>query len=372
MFVKFMGDMLLIFRILFDRKVCFLDGFKRVFLKSIHNMEENKNWTLEEFEKQLIDYRDILLMSQEYLVPLLIQRVCEGGDKMTPFLNKILYFFQKEELQLKDHVQKMLRHMISCQSSIYERLRLMAPLVEADEEGEFFPFCYLLPPRYALILKDMLFKKMKTFPSMRSDFKNGVYKNMQALMRTAMRFRVGSYLKKLKEHEERVLEKRRKLESDPKKISSFQDMLRILSPSQGGLYDEESLREKIRVNGRSVSFIHEGEEYILKVRKQKEDMRDHAEIAYGLENGEKDIQDNYGAVFYGHLEADMKKKVHQLICDKSKNPRISLKAEDLTGDVVLFKVRHLHYFDYLSDPKHSFETFKSGLRKNNGAGFWTY
>ena len=193
---------------------------------------------------------------------------------------------------------------------------------------------------------------------------------MQALMRTVMGFNVGSYLQKLREHERRVLDKRREMESDPKKVSSFHDVLKLLSSSsQECFYDEDELKEKIRVNGRSVSFIIDGEEYILKIRKRGEDMRDHAEIACSLEDREEGTLENYGAVFYGHLSLGLAKNVHALILDRSKNPRISLSAEDLTGEAVLFKVNHPHYFEYLSGPGISFDDFKKGLRKTMEQSF---
>ena len=344
-----------------------LDGFKRVFLKSLEKSIRGKSISFEGFKQQLRDHREILLMSQEYLVPLLIVHVCD--DDMSPFLNEILDFFKEEKLCLKDHIQKLLRHMVLNEEFMDKRLKDLCVLIKEDERGVYFPFCYLLPPKESLILKKLLLEEVGGFPPMRSDFKNGLYRNLQALMRTVMRWKVGSYLKKLKEHEERVLAKREKLETSSQQVSSFQDLVKILSPTFPDIPTEDELKDNIRVNGRSVSFIINGEEYILKVRKKNEDMYDHAEIACGLDIQGSDIQDNYGAVFYGHMGEDVKNFVHRLICDKGKNPRISLKECDLTEKAVLFKVKHAHYFDYLSDPDIPFDIFKSGLKKTMEQAF---
>ena len=345
-----------------------LDGFKRVFLKTLKRSEENGEWTIEDFRQQLRSHKDVLFMSQDYLVPLLIQCSCEG-ETMTPFLKEVYQFFMEETSNLKTHTQEILMHMDVERGLKEIGLASLVSMIEKDEEGLYFPFCYMLPPHYALLLKDSLLEKMGTFPPQRSDFKNGVYRNFQALMRSVMRWKVGSYLKKLKAHETKVLKKKEKMEKNSKFFLSFQDVWAELSSSQDRSLSEKDLKERLRVNGRSVSFIVGDEEYILKVRKKGEDMRDHAEIACGLEWKEDDILDNYGAVCYGHLGADIKKIVHTLILDKSKNPRISLKAEDLTRDVVLFRVRHTHYFEYLSDPKIPFDDFKTGIRRTMEQAF---
>ena len=340
-----------------------LDGFKSVFTKALKRTWETNNWTTETFKDALKKHKDILIMSQEYLVPLLIEQVCNSEDQMPPFFKAILDFFKEEELDLKDHIQKLLRHMILEETPMETRLKKMIPYIKEDESGLYFPFCYYLPPEYASILKNELLREIGTFPTIKSDFKNGVYRNMQALMRTVMRHRVGSYLDLLRKHEKRVLEKRKKLEAHPNSISFLQDALKVLAPDLEEIPSEEELKQNIRVNGRSVSFIYKNQEYILKVRKNNEDMRDHAEIACGLEANEKDIVDNYGSVSYGHMGDNLKNFVHDLILDKSKNPRISLKAEDLTEKVVLFRVKNTHYFDYLSDPNIPFHKFKSGLEQ---------
>ena len=346
-----------------------LDGFKRTFIQSLKRKKAYGQWTVEGFKQQLEDQRTLLIMSQEYLIPLLIQKFCEEEDELSPFFRAIFDFFIREDRFLKDHIRKLLTLLDSSRGFVKERLRGMVPFIMTDESGVYFPFCYMLPPDEALILKDLLLQEMDVFPPMRPDFKNGVYRNVQALMRTVMNFTVGQYLGKLKEHEKRILEKRKDLEEDPQVISSFRDMLMLLSPAEDVSLTEDELIENIRVHGRSVSFIVDDEEYILKVRKGHEDMYDHAEIACGLERKERDILDHYGRVFYGHMEGEFKNFVHRLILDRSKNPRISLKEGDLTDDVVLFRVRHVHYFEYLSDPKISFETFKDGLRKTMEQAF---
>ena len=338
-----------------------LDGFKRTFINALKRGKESGRWKPHVFKQQLEERRQVLLMSQEYLVPLLIQQFLEKKGDIDPFLDDLLSFFMENKDGLKVHLKDLLEHMIEKEGSLEMRLSSLIPLIEGDKRGIYFPFCYMLPPHEALLLKDMLLKKMGTLPPLCSDFMNGVYRNMQALMRTSMCWNVGSYLDKLKEHDKKVLEKRMKMESDPKIMTSFQDMFRELSSFQD-MPSELELMEKLKVNGRSVSFIHNGEEYILKVRKHNEDMRDHAEIACGLEDKEDDIQENYGCVTYVHLNSYMKKWVHSLILDKGKNPLISLKSEDLTGEAVLFKVRHTRYFEYLSGSQISFKDFKNGLK----------
>ena len=338
-----------------------LDGFKRVFTKTLKKEEKSPQWNRDKFKRSLRKHRRILLMSQEYIIPFVIQQILENSDQKTPIIEELILFFEEEMPHLKDHIQKLLTFINSDQIPIKERLRLMIPLIENDEQGIFFPFCYMLPPEEASTLKDMLLEKIGTLPPTKPDLRNGLHKNTQALMRTSMRWKVGSYLKKLKEHDKKILEKRTQMESHPPVISSFQEMFKALSSSQPSP-TERNLRKKIRVNGRSVSFIHNGEEYILKVRKQNEDMRDHAEIACGLDDEVKDIQENYGEVFYGHLAPELKEMIHELILDKTKNPRISLKAEDLTEEAVFYRVKHTHYFEYLSDPKIPFKDFKMGLK----------
>ena len=340
-----------------------LDGFKRVFIKALNRVERCKIWSIDRFKEEVRRHRKMLLMSQEYLIPLLIQQVCDGDEHMSPFFKAILDFFKVEMLELKMPMRELFRVMILTQRSLEERLYGMLPLIKGDREGVYFPFCYLLRPKEAFVLKDMLLKDMGRLPEMRSDFKNGVFRNMQALMRTAMRENVGRYLEKLRAHEEKVLIKRIELESHLRWVSSFRDVLTILSPSHDGFYTEDELKTFIKVNGRSVSFVIDDEEYVIKVRKDREDMRDHAEIACGLADGEKDIQDHYGAVFYAHLDTDIVRVVHDLILDKSQNPRISLTASDLTENAVIFKVKHTYYFEYLSDPDISMMAFKDGLRK---------
>ena len=338
-----------------------LDGFKRMFTQALKRTYGDGERGLEEFRKQLLVHREILLMSQEYLVPLMIDQMCEGEENLDSFFQLILDFFEDEEGELKAHVRKILTVMISCYSPIEERLLEMVPFIKEDERGVYFPFCYLLPPKEAFILENLLLKELGKLPALQSDFKNGVYRNMQALMRTAMRDHIGHYLGKLRAHERKVLNKRVELESHPRVVSSFKNVLALLSPPHEGLYTEDELRERVRVNGRSVSFVIDDEEYIIKVRKKDEDMRDHAEIACGLVEGERDIQDHYGVVVYGILDEDIADIVHSFILDKSKNPRISLTASCLTENAVLFKVKHTHYFEYLSGRCIPFKNFKDGL-----------
>ena len=346
-----------------------LDGFKRVFTQLLKKEECKERWNIDAFKRQLKCHREILLMSQEYVMPLLIEYVCEGHGKISPFFQAICDFLIEERLNLKYPLQKLLKYMILNEGAMESRLKLCVPLIKNDESGVYFPFCYLLPRQEALILKNLLLNEMGTLPVLRPDFKNGVYRNMQALMRTVMRWNVGSYLKKVKAHEQQILKRREALENHSQKVSSFQDVLKILDPSKENIVGEDELMKHIKVNGRSVSFVVDGEEYILKVRKKNEDMRDHAEISCGLRDGAWGIKDNYGSVAYGVLEPSIQHFVHSLILDRSKNPRISLKEDELTEHAVLFKVKHTHYFEYLSDPEIPFDKFKIGLKKTMEQAF---
>ena len=62
-----------------------LDGFKRVFITSIKKKKEDEEWTVEGLRQKLRAHRRILIMSQDYLVPLLIQEVCGCDEDMVPF-----------------------------------------------------------------------------------------------------------------------------------------------------------------------------------------------------------------------------------------------------------------------------------------------
>ena len=142
-----------------------LDGFKRVFLKSFKREMEQGGWSLDQFREQLVQHRKVLLMSQEYLVPLLIHQLSEPQGAMIPFFKEMIYFFVEEYGVLKEHIQKLLVYVEKGAESIESQLEFMVPLIKEDEKGVYFPFCYLLAPKYALVLKKFIIKRGWAYPS---------------------------------------------------------------------------------------------------------------------------------------------------------------------------------------------------------------
>ena len=363
-----------------DLSFCFqghsilIDGFNYTFKKAMRQSLEGES------EDKIDDFislhREKFIFAQDFLIPLMLKMMVKSSYKVeSVFFFKVFKFLKQGTGFLSKTHQILLQHvhMNREETKIFFDYEGLAPYILDDTGGQFFAFCYNLNHRNADELEAVLRKKSPPLPHSQSTLAaSGVWRNRLAIHRSIVRGKTKPYVKKLKEHDRKVLKKRKELEEAALMMNDFKMLFsEVLKDHFPHLRFEDIDESQIKVNGRSLSLVIEGKEVVIKVRKKDEgrDMRDHAIISQALQEEEDDVKEQYASAHYIRLSEGFSKRVHDMICDKERNLHIKCGQDDLEKEAAVLVIHHTRYFDYITQKDISFSDFRRGLKKAMAQSF---
>ena len=343
-----------------------IDGFNYTFQKTLSLFINGM--TIGDIKGVIQSHKKEWFLAQDFLIPLMLKVMVKSSSQMeSAFFFELFKFFKYERDLLVERHNILFRyvHIEEEDQGISFDYEALSSYILDDKDGLFFAFCYNLNPKTAEDFEAVLRKLYPALPhSQPTLVASGVWRNRLAIHRSIARGKTKPYVKKLKEHDRKVLKKKKDLEEAALVMNDFKMLFSEVLKDHFPNHRFEDIDEsQIKVNGRSVSFEIEGKEVVIKVRKKGEDMRDHAIIAQALQDDDEDVKEQYASAHYVHLSEAFSDKLHDMICDKDRHSKMKCGKDDLKREAAVIVIQHTRYFDYITKEGTSFFDFRTGLKK---------
>ena len=333
-----------------------VDGFKRIFEKTLCDQKINSKDILSSKK-----FQNMMPLLGDILIPwalTILSDPTESRSILKEYAQYIFSFFNNKDhketfLEQKPYLQHLLEASFQREDgSLIFDYRKLAYMIHNDNPWGLFAFFRFLRLEHVIEVEQSL-RTQYAIPPYEPQF-NARRTLRFVLFEKLSRHHAKSMKDKIKRHQNRVKKKQIHLASHQRPPLTEHDI-------------EDFLNSKIcadlRIHGRTISFIHHGREYLIKLEKIGEVALDTATIQMAQENEEDFYLKNYGQTQYVTLETPILKKLIQLICEDPKNVKKGFHHKMFSSRACLIEINHTRYFDYITNPDIPWAPFISGLQK---------